>query len=285
MKYAFIKSNRTQHSVLAMCKILKVSSSGYYDWLNRPISPREKANNALLEQIKVAYIATRKAGYRTIHAKLIQSGINCDDKKVYRLMNKAGFKSKNKRRFKATTNSKHSYPVFPNLLDRNFMAKKPNMTWVSDISYIWTNEGWLYLAIIIDLYSRAVVGWAMDSRMTTELIESALQMAIWNRKPPRDNSLIFHSDRGSQYASNKFQKILKEHKIICSMSRKGDCWDNAVAESFFGTIKTELVYHYSYRTRREAKNSIFEYIEVFYNRERLHSTLGYQSPMQFEMAA
>ena len=285
MKYAFIKSNSTQHSISAMCKILEVSSSGYYDWVDRPISARDAANDILVNQIHEAYLATRYAGYRTVHSKLKQNGIACNKNKVYRLMKKAGLQSKHKKKFKATTNSKHSNPVAPNILNRNFTVNKPNTAWVSDISYIWTNEGWLYLAVIIDLYSRAVVGWAMDARMTTTLIESALQMAIWKRKPPRDNSLIFHSDRGSQYASNQFQKLLKEHKIICSMSRKGNCWDNAVSESFFGTMKTELVYHCSYTTRKEAKQSIFEYIEVFYNQERLHSYLGYKAPMQFEMAS
>ena len=221
-----------------------------------------EGNNILINHIKEAHIATRHAGYRTVHGKLEQQGITCDEKKVYRLMKKSGLKSKHKKKFKATTNSKHSYPVAPNLLNRNFTAIKPNAAWVSDISYIYTKEGWLYLAVIIDLYSRAVVGWAMDARMTTDLIESALQMAIWRRKPPRDNSLIFHSDRGSQYASNQFQKLLKDHKIICSMSRKGNCWDNAVAESFFGTIKTELVFHCSYSTREDAKQSIFEYIPI-----------------------
>ena len=285
MKYAFIKKNSTQFCISTMCEILAVSSSGYYDWLKRPISSREKANNDLLQHIHNAYIKTRRAGYRTIYARLTQDAIICSEKRVYRLMRKAGLKAKTKKKFKATTNSKHSLPVAPNLLNRNFTVAKPNIAWVSDISYIWTNEGWLYLAVIIDLFSRTVVGWSMNERMTTELIESALQMAIWHRKPARDNSLIFHSDRGSQYASTKFQKILKEHKIICSMSRKGNCWDNSVAESFFGTIKTELVYHCIYKTRQEAKESIFEYIEVFYNRERLHSTLGYKSPMQFERAA
>lgn len=191
--------------------------------------------------------------------------------------------SKVKKKFKATTNSRHSLPVAKNILNREFTVNSSNTHWVGDISYIWTKEGWLYLATVIDLYSRAVVGWSLQERMTTTLIEDALLMAIWRRKPRA--GLIFHSDRGSQYASESFRKLLLLHQIISSMSRKGNCWDNAVAESFFKIIKTELTYHCDYVTREEARQSIFEYIEVFYNRKRLHSSIGYMAPMQFEMAA
>ena len=191
--------------------------------------------------------------------------------------------SKTKRKFKATTNSNHKLPISNNILNREFTVTKPNTYWVGDISYIWTQEGWLYLATVIDLYSRAIVGWSLQERMTSKIVEDALLMAINKRK--LKTGLLFHSDRGSQYASDSFRKILKKYKIISSMSRKGNCWDNAVAESFFKTIKTELIYHCNYQTREEASQSIFEYIEVFYNRKRLHSSIGYMSPMQFEVAA
>ena len=191
--------------------------------------------------------------------------------------------SKVRKKFKATTNSKHNLPIAENILNREFSIDIPNTHWVGDISYIWTQEGWLYLATVIDLYSRAIVGWAAQERMTSKLIEDALLMAVWRRKPKR--GLIFHSDRGSQYASASFQNMLKIYRMVSSMNRKGNCWDNAVAESFFKTIKTELTYHCTYATREEARQSIFEYIEVFYNRKRLHSSIGYMAPMQFEMAA
>jgi transposase InsO family protein len=191
--------------------------------------------------------------------------------------------SKVRKKFKATTNSKHNLPVSENILNRNFRIDTPNTHWVGDISYIWTKEGWLYLATVIDLYSKAVVGWALQERMTSKLVEDALLMATWRRKPKQ--GLIFHSDRGSQYASESYQTQLKMYHMFSSMSRKGNCWDNAVAESFFKTIKTELTYHCNYETREEARQSIFEYIEVFYNRKRLHSSIGYMAPMQFEIAA
>jgi len=200
-------------------------------------------------------------------------------------MREAGLHSKIKRRFKATTNSNHKLPIAENLLDRQFTIDSPNTVYVSDITYIRTREGWLYLATVLDLYSRKIVGWAMSDRIEAILVEKALLMAIWNRKPARGYTLMHHSDRGSQYASKSFQSILKLHKIKCSMSRKGNCWDNAVAESFFSILKTELVYACTFKTREEARLYIFEYIEVFYNKERLHSSLGYKSPVQFEMAA
>ena len=200
-------------------------------------------------------------------------------------MQKANLRARIKRRFKVTNYSKHNLPVAKNLLARNFNPLHPNTVWVSDISYVKTQEGWLYLAVIIDLYSRAIVGWAMDANMTVDLIQNALAMAIKKRKPAQNYSLMFHSDRGSQYASYAFQNSLMQNKIICSMSRTGNCWDNAVAESFFKTIKTELIYHHSYLNRKLAIQNIFEYIEVFYNRIRLHSSLNYKTPMQFELTA
>lgn len=284
MKYEFIKSNKDKFTIDAMCEVFSVSRSGYYNWLARPISNREKNNKYLLKNIVRIFLdSQRRYGFRKVYRQLKQEGINCGKNRVARLMRKNNLISKVKKKFKATTNSKHNFPVAENILDRQFTVNSPNTCWVGDISYIWTEEGWMYLATVIDLYSRAVVGWSLDKRMTTKLVEDAFIKAIWKRKPGK--GLIFHSDRGSQYASKSFQKLLKNYSAISSMSRKGNCWDNAVAESFFRTIKSELVYHCKYITRQEAKESIFEYIEAFYNSKRLHSSIGYLSPMQFEMAA
>lgn len=267
-----------------MCEVLEVSRSGYYDWVDRPISFREEANTGLLEQIKQVHVSSRNTyGYRRVYYALQHNNINCSENRVLRIMQANNIFSKVRKKFKATTNSKHNLPVAENILNREFSIDIPNTHWVGDISYIWTQEGWLYLATVIDLYSRAIVGWAVQERMTSKLIEYALLMALWRRKPKR--GLIFHSDRGSQYASLSFQDLLKMYCIISSMSRKGNCWDNAVAESFFKTIKMELTYHCTYATREDARQSIFEYIEIFYNRKRLHSSIGYMAPMQFEMAA
>lgn len=197
-------------------------------------------------------------------------------------MQEEGLACKTRRKFKATTNSKHDKPVAPNLLDRQFTTEKPDQVYVGDITYIPTREGWLYLAVFIDLYSRAVVGWSMDSRMPTSLVNDALTMAIWKRRP--NAGLLVHSDRGSQYASDTFQQLLTQHGYRCSMSRKGNCWDNAPSESFFHTLKTELVHQEDFKTRSEAKHVIFEYIEVFYNRVRLHSSNDYMSPVDYESA-
>lgn len=284
MKYAFIKDNSKFHRVDILCEVLDVSRSGYYDWIDRPISNREKVNAELLSVIKLLHANSNNIyGYRRIYYALRQNNYNCSENRVLRIMHRNNIFSKTKKKFKATTNSKHNLPVSENLLNRNFMVDGPNTHWVGDISYIWTKEGWLYLATVIDLYSRAIVGWALQERMTSKLIEDALLMAIWRRKPKY--GLMFHSDRGSQYASSSFKNLLGMYHMISSMSRKGNCWDNAVAESFFRTIKSELTYHCNYATREEAKQSIFEYIEIFYNRKRLHSSLGYMTPMQFEMTA
>jgi putative transposase len=195
-------------------------------------------------------------------------------------MNLAQVSVRRRRKFKATTDSRHNLPVAPNLLDREFEAKEPNRVWASDITYMWTAGGWLYLAVILDLFSRQVVGWSMNKRITKKLVIDALRMGVWRRRP--DAGLIFHSDRGSQYCSNDFQKLLKTNGMVSSMSRKGDCWDNAVAESFFGSLKTERVFFTAYQTREEARRDIVDYIEMFYNSKRRHSYLGYMSPMEFE---
>ena len=219
-------------------------------------------------------------GSPKIHQELRRRGTRCGQNRVARLMRKDGLKAKTIRKFKATTNSNHSLPVAENLLNRDFMPAEPNKAWVADITYIWTNEGWLYLAIVIDLYSRAVVGWSMSERMTRTLVMDAFTLAVKRRNP--SPGLIHHSDRGSQYASADFHKLLAKYGTICSMSRKGNCWDYAAAESFFAILKRALIYHNKYQTRVKARQSIFDYIERFYNRKRIHSTLGYRTPYEID---
>jgi transposase InsO family protein len=264
-----------------MCKVLEVSRSGYYSWSKRPESFRRQQDKELQSVIREVFTESRGTyGCPRVHRELRNRGIACGKNRVARLMRKDGLRAKVKRRFKATTDSKHNLPVADNLLQRNFAPEQPDQTWAGDITYVWTGEGWLYLAVVLDLFSRNVVGWAMDKRMTRHLVMNALDMAIKRRKPAR--GLIHHSDRGSQYASGDFQTLLNKYGIRCSMSRKGDCWDNAPVESFFGTLKQELIFHQRYYARAHAKQNIFEYIERFYNRKRLHSTLGYQSPVDYE---
>ena len=264
-----------------MCNTMGVSPSAYYDWLKRPESARSLEDKRQGERVKKIHEKSRGIyGARRICQEMIKEGEQISRARTRRLMKQQSLESKSKRKFKATTNSNHSRPVAPNLLDREFLVGQPNSVYVGDITYIPTNEGWLYLAVLIDLYSRAVVGWSMSERINAELANDALMMAIWKRKPPR--GLMVHSDRGSQYASDLYQKSIKEHGFICSMSRKGNCWDNAPSESFFHTLKTELTHHRRYQAREEARQDIFEYIEVFYNRQRSHSTIGYQAPFCYE---
>ena len=260
---------------------MKVSSGGYYSWLNRSLSNRSLENQQLTKSIKEVFLQNRNVyGTRRIAKILAKNDILISRKRIGRLMAAAGLYCKTKRKFKVTTDSKHNKPISPNLLQRQFDVIQPDKCWVGDITYIPTKEGWLYLATVIDLYSRQVIGWSMANHMKTKLINNALTMAIWKRKPKR--GLIWHSDRGSQYASDSHRAILKDHGVIQSMSRKGDCWDNAVAESFFHTLKTELTNHYQFNNYQEAKNVIFEYIEVFYNRIRIHSANNYLAPVKFE---
>ena len=281
MKYAFIKCNQETFAVTRMCDMMNVSQSAYYDWLKRPESARSIEDRRLGEEVKKIHKKSRKTyGTRRIRQELVEDGEAVSRKRIGRLMKQQGLESKSRRKFKATTNSNHDRPVAPNLLDREFLVDQPDTVYAGDITYIPTDEGWLYLAILIDLYSRAVVGWAMSDRMTAQLANDALMMAVWKRKPPK--GLMLHSDRGSQYASGLYQKTIKDHDFVCSMSRKGNCWDNAPSESFFHTLKTELTHHRRYQTREEAKQEIFEYIEVFYNRQRRHSTIGYQTPLGYE---
>ena len=266
-----------------MCRIFKVTRSGYYAWLNRPESSRKKRNRELLTEIRKAYKVSRgNYGSPRITRVLKKQGIICGKNRVAHLMRENGIAAKTKRKFKATTNSKHNYPVAENLVNQNFNTDRPNQVWVADITYIPTDEGWLYLAAIEDLFQRKIVGWAMDSTMTRQLTLNALRQAVWRYRPSA--GLIHHSDRGSQYASDDYQRAIKDYEMIASMSRKGNCYDNACMESFFGTLKRELIYGNRFNTRAEARQAIFEYIEVFYNRIRLHSALGYMSPAEYEQA-
>lgn len=264
-----------------MCKFMEVSRSGYYEWLSNPGRNRDKEDNDLSYKIKIVFREGRSNyGCRPIKKALSMQGITVSRRRIARLMNEEGLICKTKHKFKATTDSSHNKQVASNLLDRKFKAPATNSYWVGDITYIPTDEGWLYLAIVLDLFSRKIVGWSMNNNMKAGLVNRALLMAIWQRKPPK--GLIWHTDRGSQYCSDSHAKIIEQHAILQSMSRKGNCWDNAVAESFFHTIKTELVYQTKFKTRQEAKLAIFEYIEVFYNRIRMHSTNGYLSPVKYE---
>ena len=265
-----------------MLRVLEVSSSGYYDWKSRPQSKRAQEDEALKEKIHKSHEDSRQTyGARRIQSDLIDDGHTVSRTRVRRLMKEECLESKVKKKFKATTDSKHDKPVAENKLNRDFDPEAPDQVYAGDITYIHTAEGWLYLAVFIDLYSRAVVGWSMSNRMKASLVNDALTMARWNRKPKP--GLIVHSDRGSQYVSDIYQKQLRDHKFVCSMSRKGNCWDNAPSESFFHTLKIELIHHMHYQTREEAKQSIFEYISVFYNRKRKHSSNGYLSPEVYEL--
>jgi putative transposase len=273
--------HREEWPIDMMCRVLKVSRSGFYAWRERPESKQATSRRRLIGIIKEVHEeSNRSYGSPRVYRELIARGEICCENTVARYMRENDIVAKTKRKFKQTTDSNHSLPVAKNLLDRDFDQLEPNRVWVSDITYIPTREGWLYLAMVLDLFGRKVVGWSMSHRIDRHLVMDALTMAVKNRRPPPN--LIHHSDRGSQYASNDFQKLLDDHDMICSMSRKGNCWDNAVAESFFHSLKTELVHHEDFATREEARLAIFEYIEVFYNRIRRHSSLGYLSPADYE---
>ena len=281
MKYRAISENVSRFPVSLMCRCLRVSKAGFYAWQHRPLSARAKTNERLLVRIRGAHKHSRKTyGSPRIHATLKAESVDAGRHRIARLMRAHGIRAKTRRKFKATTQSDHDRPVAENLLSRDFSVNRPDVAWVGDITFIWTKEGWLYLAVLLDLFSRKVVGWALSERIDRRLVVQALDRAIRARKPPA--GLLVHSDRGSQYASHDYQERLQDHGLVCSMSRKAECWDNAVAESFFGTLKQELTYHETYDTREEARQAIFEYIEVFYNRQRRHSTLGYMTPTTFE---
>lgn len=276
-----IRSLESDFRIGTMCRLLTVSRSGFYAWRHRQPTARQLANEALAEDVKAIFTAHKgRAGAPRITRELRDQGKPADRKRVAKVMRTQGLRAKAARKFKATTNSNHSLPVAPNLLEQNFEAESADQKWVSDITYIWTDEGWLYLAVVMDLYSRMVVGWAMSERMTADLVCGALQMALWRRKRP--GGVIVHSDRGSQYCGRAYQKLLRDHKLICSMSKKGDCYDNAAMESWNHSLKVEAIHGERFDTRAEAKAHVFEYIDVYYNRQRLHSKLGYLSPEAFE---
>lgn len=274
--------HRSEFRISTMCGVLDITRSGYYAWRQRRPSPRAVANVQLLEQIRRVHLASREnyGAFKTWEA-LCLAGRRCGHNRVARLRQAHGIEAKRMRRFRASHAGRGNGEVLaPNLLERDFRAPRPDRVWVGDVSFIPTHEGWLYLAVLLDLYSRRVVGWAMSSRINQPLVTRALNMAITQRHPKA--GLIHHTDQGMIYASAAYRAMLHEHDIIASMSRKGNCWDNAVAESFFSNLKNELTWHRNFHTREEARVAIFDYIELFYNRYRLHQTLGYRSPVQHE---
>lgn len=264
-----------------MCQIMKVSRSAYYDWLNRPLGKRKQEDRILLIEIAKVFKESKETyGHRRIKKALRKQGIKCSSQRVRRIMRENGMISVHKVKYKATTNSNHNYPVAPNLLEKNFTATAPGQKWVGDITYIPTGEGWLYLAGVEDLYHRKIVGWSLGNRMTKQLTINAIDQAIRRELP--EGGLIFHSDRGSQYAAYDYQDKLRANSIRQSMSAKGDCYDNASMESFFATLKKELIHRKRFKTRAEARLAIIDYIETWYNAKRIHSGLDYMSPMEYE---
>ena len=284
MKFDWIKQHADRFEVQVMCDVLEVSKSGYYARQKRPASPLRQRRQKLVGQIRQAHRLSRNIyGSPRITRELKAQGISVCENTVARYMREEGVASKIKCRFRVqTTDSDHDHPIADNVLDRSFTAEGPDRKWAADVTYVHTDEGWLYLAAVIDLYSRKIVGWAMADHLRAELCQEALAMAVQRRYP--EPGLLHHSDRGVQYACGAYRSFLERHQMQPSMSRRGNCYDNAVMESFFGTLKTELIYHEKYKTRAQAKLSIFEYIEVFYNRQRRHSAIGYQSPETFEAA-
>ena len=284
MRYRVIREHDRRYPIRLMCRVLAVSAAGYYAWRSRPESARSIQAHVLLSAIRVIHRESRETyGSPRIWSALVKQGHGVGEHRVARLMRQDGIRAKTVTKWRTTTQSQHQFPVAANTLDRAFTVDALNRVWAGDLTYVWTREGWLYLAVLLDLYSRRVVGWAMGQRLTSELAEQALLMAVLNRTPTA--GLVHHSDRGSQYAAMSYQRRLTEYGFISSMSRKGNCWDNACVESFFGTLKRELVHQRQYVTRDEAKQEIFDYIEVFYNRQRRHSTLGYHSPVEYEARA
>ncbi len=279
MRYNCIHRRRYQHSIRMMCRLLKVSRSGYYDWHNRDESERSLQNRSLSRLIKQLHLESNGVyGSRKIQRDLLELGEPCGRHRVARIMHKIGLRGCPKRRFRRYANSPPSHPVAANLLEQDFRATRMDERWSSDITYIWTRQGWLFLAIVMDLFSRRIVGWSMNKLINRHLVIDALAMALGQRDKP----VLHHSDRGSQYSSDDFRDLLKKHGIECSMSRRGNCYDNAPVESFFSSLKRERVRRQTYKTRDEAKADVFDYIECFYNRKRRHTYLGYISPVEFE---
>jgi len=281
MRYRFIDAHKKVWPVNLMCQVLQVARSGYYGWLKRSESPRAISNRTLDAEIRRVFAQHRQRyGAPRIADELNDQGIPCSKNRVARRMRALGLRAIQVKKFKVTTDSNHAKPVADDLLGQDFTAARANEKWVSDISYVWTDEGWLYLAVVMDLHSRAIVGWAMDKRMTQQLVIDALTMALFRRGFPKGT--IIHSDRGSQYCSAAYQRLIKENGLRCSMGRRANCYDNAAMESFFHTLKVEQLHRQRYRTRAAAKAATFEYIEVYYNRQRKHSAIGHQIPMVFE---
>nr|WP_206108271.1 IS3 family transposase [Paludisphaera soli] len=283
MRYDFVEAHRGRWPVRLMCRILAVSPGGYYGWRGRPESERTRRREALAVAIKAVHVEVKaRYGSPRIHAELVARGHACGVKTVARLMREHGIAAKTRRKFRCTTDSNHDRPVAENVLDRRFEPVAADRAWAADITYIATAEGWLYLAVVEDLYSRRIVGWSMGPRIDSRLVVDALEMALAGRSP--GEGLVAHSDRGSQYASDHYQRLLSDHGIVCSMSRRGNCWDNAPMESFFASLRKELTRGEIFATRGQARASLFEYIEVFFNRVRRHSSLGYRSPAEYERA-
>ena len=281
MRFRAIRRHEGQYPIHLMCRVLRVSRGGYYAWRGRGESAREIGNRELMRRIREVHTSFRRVyGSPRIYSELQDRGIRCGENRVARLMRKHGIRARQARRFRVTTRSNHDYPIAPNLLNREFAAERRNQRWAGDITYVWTHEGWLYLAVILDLHSRRVVGWATSNRIDRWLTLRALATALDSRSP--QENLLHHSDRGGQYACRDYRRELQDRGITCSMSRKGDCWDNAVVESFFATLKKELIHHEDFVTRRRATQEIFWFIEGFYNTRRKHSFLGQMSPALFE---
>jgi putative transposase len=282
VKYAFIQAHQAEFPISLLCRVLKIARSGYYKWLTQPVSERERVNAALTAAIQAAHAASRRTyGSPRVYRELKAQGIACGRQRVARLMRRAGIVVRRRRAYKVTTNSNHAHPLAPNVLNRDFTAMRPNEKWLTDITYIPTREGWLYLAVVLDVFSRMIVGWALGQTLDQSLVLSALRMALVHRCPPL--GLLHHSDRGSQYAARAYQRVLKAHGVTVSMSGTGNCYDNAMMESFFATLKAECVMD-TYPTRAQAKHDIVDYIAVWYNRQRRHSSLDYISPVAFEEA-
>ena len=284
MRFRFIEEHREVWPIAIQCSVLEVSRSGFYAWRGREPSATQLRQESLTETIREIHTQSDTTyGAPRVYRELLKQGHAINQKTVENYMRNAHIRSKSCRKFRiSTTDSNHSHPIAPNIVDRNFSPTAKNETWTADITYIPTDEGWLYLAVVEDLFTRKIVGWSMSSSMESRLVVDAFEMAVQRELP--EEGLVAHSDRGVQYASDHYQQLLSKHDITCSMSRKGNCWDNAPMESFFATLKKELVHHEHYRTHAEARQSLFKYIEVFYNRVRSHSALGYMSPSQFAEA-